>query len=127
MTEHKSSILIVEDDQTIATLYSVSLQNDGYAVAVAENGEQGLTLARAQRPGVILLDIIMPKMDGFSMLKELKSDEATKGIPVVLLTNLGQDEDKARGEELGASEYLVKTDYTPRQVSEKIKIYLTKI
>jgi len=127
MTEHKSSILIVEDDQTIATMYSVSLQNDGYAVAVAENGEQGLTLARAQRPGVILLDIIMPKMDGFSMLKELKSDEATKGIPVVLLTNLGQDEDKARGEELGASEYLVKTDYTPRQVSEKIKIYLTKI
>ncbi|OGF28800.1 hypothetical protein A2477_04405 [Candidatus Falkowbacteria bacterium RIFOXYC2_FULL_47_12] len=124
MTENKSSILIVEDDQTIATMYSVSLQNEGYTVSVAENGEQGLILARETHPGVILLDIIMPKMDGFSMLKELKNDEATKEIPVVLLTNLGQDEDKERGEQLGASDYLVKTDYTPRQVSEKIKTYL---
>jgi DNA-binding response OmpR family regulator len=124
MTEHKSSILIVEDDQTIATMYYVSLTNDGYDVSVAENGEQGLTLARETHPGVILLDIIMPKMDGFSLLKELKNDEETREIPVVLLTNLGQEEDKERGEELGASDYLVKTDYTPRQVSEKIKTYL---
>lgn len=120
-------ILIVEDDQTIATMYHTSLTNDGYEVTLAENGERGVELAGQQRPDIILLDIIMPKMDGFAVLEKLKGDNATKDIPVVLLTNLGQDEDRERGQKLGALDYIVKADYTPLQVSEKVKAYLTKI
>ena len=81
-------------------------------------------MAKKENPDVILLDIILPQMDGFSVLKKLKSDSATKNFPVILLTNLGQDGDVKKGLELGAIDYLIKANYTPSQVVEKVKSLL---
>jgi len=120
----KKKILIVEDDQTIGNMYKTGLTNYGYDVVLADDGEKGVSLAKSEKPDIILLDIIMPRVDGFAALSSLKEDPKTKHIPVLMLTNLGQDEDKERGKELGAIDYIVKADLTPMQVSEKIKQYL---
>ncbi|MBI4117811.1 MAG: response regulator [Parcubacteria group bacterium] len=114
-------VLIVEDDKMIIEMYTLKFTQEGYEVLNAENGKEGLEMAMKHKPDIILLDIILPKMDGFSVLKELKAMEVTKGIPVVLLTNLGQDGDVRKGLELGAIDYLIKANYTPSQVVEKVK------
>ncbi|KKT00861.1 MAG: hypothetical protein UV78_C0074G0005 [Parcubacteria group bacterium GW2011_GWA2_43_17] len=88
------------------------------------DGETGLELMKTHKPDLVLLDIIMPKLDGFSVLKKIKEDPATKNVPVILLTNLGQDEDVKKGNNLGAAGYLVKANLTPAQVVDKVKEYL---
>ena len=98
----KVSILLVEDDTFLAGIYSTKLRIEGFAVSHAPDGARGLELARRERPELILLDILMPKMDGFQVLEELKKDPKTKGMPVIMLTNLGQKEDVDRGVKLGA-------------------------
>jgi len=120
----KGKILIVEDEEMLSTMYKVKFENEGYEVATANNGADGLTLSEAEQPSIILLDIIMPKIDGFAVLKRLKASEKTKSIPVILLTNLGQDEDIARGKELGAAGYLIKANNTPSEVVTKIKEFI---
>jgi len=117
-------ILIIEDEKDISKMYQTSLQNDGYEVVLAGNGEEGLKSALESKPNLILLDIIIPKMDGFSTLEQLKKEKVTKNIPVIMLTNLGQDEDKEKGKKLGAVDYFVKANFTPMQISAKIKKYL---
>ena len=92
----------------------------------ALDGEAGLKMVAEEKPELILLDIIMPKLDGFSVLKRLKANEATKDIPVVLLTNLGQNEDVDKGQKLGAVGYLVKANLTPSEVVKKVKEFLNK-
>ncbi len=114
-------ILLVEDEEMLANMYQVKFQNDGFQLIKAGNGEEGLTLAEKEKPDMILLDVIMPKMDGFTVLKRLKENPATKDIPVLLLTNLGQDEDVKKGNELGAVGYLVKANITPSEVVAKVK------
>ena len=86
--------------------------------------QTGLDQAKKIDPDVILLDIILPQMDGFTVLKALKEDKATKNVPVVLLTNLGQDGDVKKGLELGAVDYLIKANFTPAQVVDKVKSVL---
>jgi len=105
-------------------MYKGSLEKEGYAVVIAPDGEEGLKLAARELPNLILLDIILPKLDGFGVLEKLKIDAATKGIAVVMLTNLGQDEDRERGKKIGTADYWVKADFTPAQVSEKVKKYI---
>jgi len=119
-----SKILIVEDEETISSMYEASMGKAGFKVVLAKDGEEGLKAATESKPNLILLDIMMPKMDGFAVLEKLKSDDNTKNIPVVMLTNLGQSEDKEKGKKLGAVDYWVKADFTPSQVNEKIKQYL---
>ncbi len=125
MAGEKKRILIVEDDQMLSTMYKTKLQSEGvYEVLSADNGADGLEIAKEEKPDLIMLDVIMPQLDGFAVLEELKDDPKTKKIPVVLLTNLGTDEDRAKGEKLGAADYLVKASLTPEQVSDKVKKYL---
>lgn len=114
-------ILIVEDDSFLVDMYTTKFELEGFQVISAEDGEKGLELAQSERPHVILLDILMPKMDGFTTLEELKKDDATKDIPVILLTNLGQKEDVKKGFELGAAGYLIKAHFMPSEVVDKIK------
>lgn len=114
-------VLVVEDEETIRNMYKTSLTNNGYEVVTAADGEEGIKMAQEKKPDVILLDIMMPKIDGWTTLQDLKKDDATKDIPVVMLTNLGQDEDRSRGEEFGAVDYWVKADLTPMQINEKLK------
>lgn len=125
MTNTKNyKILLIEDEEMLANMYETKFKNEGYDIKKALDGETGLKMALEDKPDVILLDIIMPKLDGFSVLRALKENAKTKDVPVVLLTNLGQDEDVKKGKAMGAAGYLVKANMTPAEVVEKIKEYL---
>jgi len=119
--KNKYKILIVEDEPSLRDALQKSFERKNFTVLTAEDGEKGMQSAMDNLPSLILLDIMMPHIDGFSTLQLLKGKQETKDIPVILLTNLGQDEDRKRGHELGAVEYLVKAD-TP--LEEIIKISL---
>ena len=110
----------------LSTMYKVKFENEGFEVEIAHDGAEGLDMAIKTKPDFILLDIIMPKIDGFAVLKKLRENEGTKKTPVILLTNLGQDEDVSRGKELGAVGYLIKANNTPSEVVEKVKSLINK-
>jgi len=124
MADRKTKVLLVEDDKMILDMYTLKFSQEGYEVVQAENGKDGLDSAKKESPDIILLDIILPQMDGFTVLKEIKKVDALKDIPVILLTNLGQDGDVKKGLELGANDYLIKANYTPSQVVDKVKSVL---
>lgn len=115
------SVLLVEDEPALCDIYSTKLLMSGYEVAIAHNGVEGLEQARGGHPQIVLLDIIMPVKDGFEVLQELKADPATKGIPVILLSNLGQDPEIKKGMDLGAARFLIKANLTPQHVVEEVE------
>ena len=115
------TILLVEDEPTLQKTLSLALAQEGYDVKSALDGEIGLRLAKETKPDIILLDLILPKMDGFEVLDELKKDEALKDVPVIVLTNLESTPDIERALALGATNYLVKTNYDLKDVIEKVK------
>ena len=123
MTNSNHKILLVEDDPTLLEMYTIKAKEDGLNFLKAKDGLDGLELAKKELPDVILLDIMMPKMDGFAVLTELKKDEKTKNIPVLMLTNLGHKADEEKGKKLGAVGYVVKASMTPTQVIDKAKSY----
>ena len=114
-------ILIVEDDAFLIGIYATKLELEGFTVIQAKDGEAGLKAAQKELPDIVLLDILMPKLDGFQVLETLKKDPKTKKIPVVLLSNLGQKEDVERGQALGATDYLIKAHFVPSETVQKIK------
>jgi len=118
-------ILLVEDDEMLHTMYTQKFTKEGFEILSAFNGSEGIKMAEEHNPAVILLDIIMPKMDGFVALKKLKKNDITKDIPVILLTNLGQEEDIRKGKELGATDYFIKANHTPQEVVDKVKDVLS--
>lgn len=126
MPTKKHTILLIEDDQMISTMYQTKFSMEGHAIETAADGAEGLEKAKQLKPDVVLLDIILPKLDGFSVLKELKADPTTKDIPVILLTNLGQDDDVKKGKDLGADDYFIKSNHTPAEIVEKVKALLTE-
>lgn len=121
MAKEKIKILLVEDDPFLLSMYSTKFEMEGFSVVTGEDGEKGLRLASKEQPQIILLDVLLPKMDGFEVLKELKKNEETKNIPVILLTNLSQRDDVEQGLEMGAVDYLIKAHFMPSEVVEKIK------
>lgn len=125
-TTNEQKVLIVEDDSVLGSMYKIKFETNGFKVTVATNGADGLEAARKDKFDIILLDIIMPQLDGFSVLAELKADAKTKDVPVIMLTNLGTEEDKKKGKEMGAVDYVVKSSLTPTQVSDKVKEFLEK-
>lgn len=126
MAEKKEKILIVEDDLYINKMYQLKLNLEGYDVEIAENGKIGVEKAKSFKPDIMLLDILMPEMDGFEVLQKVKADADTKNIPVLIMSNLGQEDHIQKGKELGAVGYIVKTQYTPAKVVETIKEVLEK-
>ena len=114
-------IMLVEDDSFLASVYATKFELEGFTVLHAVDGEQGLKIAEKSRPDIILLDILMPKMDGFEMLHRLKLDENLVRIPVVMLTNLGQKEDVERCLKEGAVDYLIKAHSVPGEAVKKVK------
>ncbi len=126
MPTKKVKVLIVEDEESLAQMYAAKFKREGFTVAVAPDGVGGLEMVSREKPNIILLDIILPQKDGFMVLKELKENSKTKDIPVIMLTNLGQDEDISRGKKLGADDYLVKASLTPTQLVDKVKDFLNK-
>jgi DNA-binding response OmpR family regulator len=119
-------ILFIEDEAALQKTFRDILEKEGYQMISALDGESGLRLAKSQKPDLILLDLILPRKDGFEVLKELKEDEATEGIPVIVLTNLEDIESVERAIELGATTYLVKAQYTLEEVIQKVKKALEK-
>jgi len=124
MIKNKIKILLVEDDANLTEMYTMKFKDESLDYVNAADGVAGLELACAESPAIILLDIMMPKIDGFAVLTELKKDPKLKDIPVIMLSNLGQESDIEKGKELGAVDYIVKATMTPTQVISKIKEYL---
>jgi DNA-binding response OmpR family regulator len=121
MPDKPVKVLIVDDDAFLSGIYATKLELDGFGVVTARDGEEGLKAAMKEKPDLILLDVLMPKLDGFEVLKRLKADPETKPIPVIMLTNLGQKEDIEKGLQDGAVDYLIKAHFVPAEAVEKIK------
>lgn len=114
-------ILIVEDDEFLVQMYATKLESQDYTVLISSDGKQALKTIKKDKPDLIILDLNLPVMDGFEVLGELKKNEETKSIPVLILTNYGQKEHIDRCLSLGANDYLIKAHFVPSEVLEKIK------
>jgi len=119
-----TKILIVEDDTFLSELLSSKFIRSGYTISVAKNGEEGVQKAVDEKPNLILLDLILPKMSGFDVLIKIKEDQSISSIPVIILSNLGQKEDIEKGMKLGAANYFIKAYLTPGEIIEKVKAAL---
>ncbi len=120
--EAKTALLLVaEDDQFYANLYRTKLEKEGFSVVVASNGTETLELLKKHRPNLVILDLIMPETDGFEILKKLKKETWAKNVPVIVLSNLGQEEDINRAKELGAYKYVIKSNVSIHQMVESVE------
>ena len=119
-------ILMIEDDRFLRKIYRDKLTRAGFDFIEATNGEEGLNKVISESPDLVLLDLILPRKNGFDVLIEMKRNKNTKNIPVIILSNLGQESDIKRGLGLGAQNYLVKTDISLFEVVEKIKEQIIK-
>jgi DNA-binding response OmpR family regulator len=119
--DKKIKVLLIEDEPEVLELYRLKLTLDDYEVIVASSGKEGLSKALSEGPELIFLDIKMPEMDGFEVLKKLRESPKTKNTPVVILSNFDEQEMIERGLSLGANEFLIKSQFTPEEISSKIK------
>lgn len=119
-------ILFIEDEQAVQKTFGETLVNAGYKVINALDGEIGFRLAKEEKPDLILLDLILPKCHGLEVLNNLKKDEKTKDIPIIILTNVEKIDEVEKAIELGASAYLVKTSYRLEELLEKVKKIIEK-
>lgn len=115
-------ILLVEDEEIMISLLERKLRKDGYEVSVARDGLEGLEkMKEAKKPDLVLLDIVMPKMGGFEVMEKMKDDPELKKIPVIIISNSGQPVELDRAKELGAKDWLIKTEFDPQEVIDKVK------
>ncbi|MGB2762366.1 MAG: response regulator [Minisyncoccales bacterium] len=114
-------ILIVEDDKFLRELIVKKLSDEGYEVPSAIDGEEGVKKIKEDKPDLVLLDLILPGIDGFEVLSKIKKDSELSEIPVIILSNLGQKEDIEKGLHLGAIDFLIKAHFTPNEIIEKVK------
>ena len=121
----KGKILVVDDENYILHILDFSLGAEGYEVITAEDGEEAVRKTRDERPDLVVLDVMMPKMDGYETCKRLKEEEATRNIPVILLSAKGRTMDQNKGFEVGADDYITKP-FSPRKLIEKIGTVLDR-
>jgi len=114
-------ILIVEDEEIMIDLLQKKLTKEGYEVSVARDGEEGLKMMKKAKPDLVLLDIVMPKKGGFEVMEEMEKDPELKKIPVIVISNSGQPVEIDRAQRLGAKDWLIKTEFNPQEVIEKVK------
>lgn len=120
-----TKIAIIEDDQAISQMYRIKFEAEEFEVETAENGKLGLELLEKMRPHIVLLDLMMPEMTGDEMLVKLRATDWGKDIPVIILTNMGEQEAPPIIKELGVRRFIVKAEMTPRQVAEMVKTELS--
>lgn len=119
-----TKILIVEDDKFLRELIVKKLVKENFETVEANDGEEGFKMILSEKPDLILLDLILPGIDGFEVLSRVKADDSLKNIPVIVLSNLGQREDVEKCVKLGATDYMVKAHFTPIEIIEKVKTVL---
>lgn len=122
--DKKPTVLLIEDDLLLVKMYQTKFTLEGFNCLVANDGEEGLKLALENGVDFIILDIMLPKLSGLDVLEKLQQDPKGKEIPVVVLTNLTQQEEAQKALALGAKEYLIKANLTPKDVVEKVRQYL---
>ena len=121
-----SKIAIIEDDSAISMMYRIKFEAEGYVVETAENGKLGLELIKEMKPDIILLDLMMPEMNGDEMLKKLRETDWGKDIKVIILTNMGESEAPESIKALNIEAFILKANMTPRQVAELVKEHISK-
>jgi DNA-binding response OmpR family regulator len=119
--DNNIKILLIEDDPFLLKMYTTKFELEGFRVITADDGEKGIKTVLSEKPNIILLDLMLPKINGFDVLKRIKENEKTKNIPVILLTNLSQRDEIEKGFALGAVDYLIKAHFMPSEVVMKIK------
>ena len=126
MPKNKIKILLVEDDSFLLSMYATKFEMENFKVVMAEDGEKAVRLALKEAPDIVLLDILLPKANGFEVLQKLKANSTTANVPVILLTNLSQKDEIEQGLKMGAEDYLIKAHFMPSEVVDKIKKILNK-
>ncbi|MFA6042099.1 MAG: response regulator [Patescibacteria group bacterium] len=123
-TNQKPTVVLIEDDPLIAEMYTAKFTKEGFDLHHAADGQAGLDLLKTVTPQVVLLDIIMPKLDGFQVLQALRKEPKYATLPIIMLTNLGQEEDVQKGRQYGATDYFIKTNFTPAAIVDKVRAVL---
>ena len=113
-------ILLIEDEKIMINLLNKKLTSEGYDVTISRDGEEGLRVMKELKPDVVLLDIIMPKMGGFEVMEKMNKDPELKKIPIIIVSNSGQPVELSRAKELGARDWLIKTEFDPQEVVDKV-------
>jgi DNA-binding response OmpR family regulator len=126
MSTKKIKVAIIEDDMAIVQMYRTKFENEGYEIATAPDGESGLELLHTYEPDIILLDLMMPNMNGLDMLQKLRNQPGGRDAKVVVLTNMGDTETATRVYKMAADDYIVKAEMTPKQVAERVKNLLER-
>jgi len=114
-------ILIVEDEDIIIELLEKKLIQEGYDISIAHNGEEGLKMVKEIKPDIVLLDIVMPKKSGYEVMEEMSKDPELNKIPIIIISNSGQPVELDKAKELGAKDWLIKTEFDPNEVVEKVR------
>lgn len=126
MESQKVKVAIIEDDMAIVQMYRTKFENEGYDVETAGDGASGLELIESYEPDIVLLDLMMPNMNGLDMLQKLRAQQGGQGAKIVVLTNMGDTETATRVYKMAADDYIVKAEMTPKQVAERVKGLLAK-
>lgn len=113
-------ILLIEDEEIMVDLLTKKLEKEGYELSVARDGKEGLEMMKKERPDLVLLDIIMPKMGGFEVMEAMSKDSELKQIPIIVISNSGQPVELDRAQRLGARDWLIKTEFDPQEVLDKV-------
>ena len=120
-TSKDTKILVVDDDPFILDMYVMKFKEQGFQIETATDGKMALERIDAGKPDIVLLDVVMPKMDGFDVIKKIQDSKTSRAFKIIFLTNFGQKEDVERGMELGADGYIIKAHFTPSEVVAKVK------
>ncbi len=121
MAQKMRKILLIEDEEIMINLLQKKLVREGYEVSVARDGEEGLKTMEEVRPDLVLLDIIMPRLGGFEVMEEMQKNKELRKTPVIVISNSGQPVELDRAQKLGAKDWLVKTEFDPQEVIDKVK------
>jgi len=122
--EPKKKVLMVEDDEMLVEIYQRKLLSEAYELIIARDGKEALEKTQKLKPNLVLLDLVMPEMDGFEALQKIKGDPETKDIKVVVASNLSQEDEKKKARDLGADDFIIKSNYDLTELTKKIESYL---
>lgn len=124
MSKAEKKVLLVEDDLQISKVYEIQLKKEGILAVLAHDGEEAMELFVKEKPDLIVLDLMLPKMDGFGVLEDVRKNHENTNIPIIVISNLGQKDDKIKAISLGATEYMIKVDHSIKEIVDKIKEHL---